>query len=78
MLYKVLKRYIEIGDVEPLVGDKIFRRYIVTGGAEPLVIFILRIFGVIDDVLWLKVLAIEAAMACNKVIPSGNKSLTTT
>ena len=38
----ILRRYIEIGGVEPLVVDKILRRYIGIGNIEPLVVGILR------------------------------------
>ena len=60
---KILRIYIEIGSVEPLVVDMILRIYIVIGGVEPLVVDILRFFGVRGEVLWWKVSDIESATA---------------
>ena len=51
-----------------MVVDKISIRYFGIGGVEILVVDILRIFGVIGEVLWGKVSAIEAAGAWNRVI----------
>ena len=60
---KILRRYIEIGGVEPLVVDKIFRRFIGIVSVKPLVVHILMSFGVRGEVLWVKVSYIEADTA---------------
>ena len=63
MVDNILRRYIEIGGVEPLVFDNIFRRYIGIGGVEPLVVDILMFFELRGEVLCVKVSIIEAATA---------------
>ena len=52
MFDNILRRYIEIGGVEPLVFDKIFRRYIGISGVEPSVVDILLFFPERGGVLW--------------------------
>ena len=64
MADKILRIYIEIGGVEPLVVDKILRKYIVIGGIEPLVVDILRVFGVRGEVIW----SIIGGLVLTKVI----------
>ena len=58
---KILRRYIEIGGVEPLVVDKILRKHTGIGSVEPLVVAILRFSRVRGEIIWGEVSAIEAA-----------------
>ena len=59
MVDKILRRYIGIGCIKPLLVDKKLGRYIGIGGVEPLVVDILRFFGIRGDVMWVKCLPLR-------------------